>query len=692
VLQIALATQDKSSVLSLLQLTSVTGTQGTPLQPRSNFTHEEFTSETALLTRFVELVREYDPDYVTGWNVLNFDLHYIGERAKLLGVKLDLGRNGGPCRRWEKETHTRAHGTRVTQMFDMFGRIVFDSMAIYQKILNEPSYKLQNVAMKYLNTGKCDMPYSEIFGHMQTPEGRLRVAEYCWKDADLVLRLLTKLKTLERFAGLAAVTGAPLKKIIHNGQQIRCFSALLKENFECKLGFAFPDIELPESRGYEGATVITPDIGAQSDVIATLDFAALYPSLMRAYNICWSTKFRLREVAPVPLGDTCPYKLTEIHDGVRVRRGYSIKDGILYGDTLGFTQQEEGIVPRVEAKLYAKRKEVKAKMKESYCPILDAYQLALKLVMNSMYGLLGAKQGYLPDVELAEFITGMGRMFIEWTRIRVERIPHLHVCGGDTDSVFVMYVNSPDWTAIKYHEYWDTIAKDITATYGHEAMNLEYEKMYRGEPGCLSWLLVAKKRYAGHKWDAWATKGKLVYTGLECKRRDFCEHTRDAMKRLLGDLFTGGVQQALDTLHATLMAHIRQPSGQGFLLSKQFFKQAHEYANAAAQPHVQVALRTRASVGDRVDYLICWASNALTPLKDASLADRAFAPHEAHTRALPLDMRWYFESQFKKPLKRMTDLLDVPFAWDTLHEAVNAERRRHAKKRNREGFNKLFRV
>ena len=109
---------------------------------------------------------------------------------------------------------------------------------------------------------------------------------------------------------------------------------------------------------------------------------------------------------------------------------------------------------------------------------------------------------------------------------------------------------------------------------------------------------------------------------------------------------------------------------------------------------MQVALRTRANVGDRVDFYICWATDAPVPITDASVAQRAFAQSEVDARALPIDMRWYYEAQLKKPIKRITDLLDItpPFDWSALSSTVDAQRRLHAKKRDRMGFNALFRI
>ena len=233
-----------------------------------------------------------------------------------------------------------------------------------------------------------------------------------------------------------------------------------------------------------------------------------------------------------------------------------------------------------------------------------------------------------------------------------------------------------------------------TLTYGHPALNLEYEKMYLGAPGCLSWILVAKKRYAGFKWDAGSTHGKLVYTGLECKRRDFCEHVRETMKTLLRDLFTVGVEPALRALETTV-ATLERQSLESLVLSKQYFKKAEEYSNPAAMPHVQVALRTRESVGSRIDFYICWHGDGTRAIADIGLADRAYAPEEVAARDLPLDYEWYYRSQFKKPLKRLTDLLpvvdlDAGGLWKRLdHRRARGPLKR---KRDREGHRRLFRT
>ena len=661
-----------------------------------DFKFIQFNSEKKLLARFVRLVRTWDPDIITGWNVLNFDIKYIADRAAKLGVNMVLGRNGSPIVRRCKTTHTRAHGTRVMHMCDTYGRIVFDSLNAFQRIMNEPSYKLGAVAQKHLGVGKDDMPYDQILPCMRTHEGRLRVARYCFKDSLLVLQLLSHFKLMHRFNGIVSVTGAPLDKVIHGGQQIRCFSALLKEIYVSDLPFAFPNITKEESEGYQGATVITPRVGATSDVIATLDFAALYPNIMRAYNMCWSTlKICGRRFESTPVTE-CPYHMTTGN----LRRALSIKDECVINGPCGttaFRQDVEGLIPRVQTTLYTKRKAVKKKMKSASgleYEILDAYQLALKLVMNSMYGLLGAKKGYLPEVRIASAITCVGRMLIEWSRICAEKHPkNLSVWGGDTDSIFV---HAPAGTCDgpeEYHAFWEKLANDITATYGHSALVLEYEKMYLGEPECLSWVLVAKKRYAGYKWDAWAKHGKLVYTGLECKRRDFCGALGTTMKAFLLDLFTRGTQHAMTHMHDTIVDFFdnAEKHPEHFVLSKQYFKKSIDYSNPDAMPHVRVATRSNANVGARIEFFI--AEPVRGSIK-ASLAERARSIEEFEQNKQHIDIVYYFEKQFKKPLMRISDAVDGRLSeqtWKNIQKRITKMQSKRRRIHDKHGFNMLFR-
>ena len=666
-----------------------------------DFLYEEFETERGLLVRFVQMVRSFDPDFITGWNVLNFDLDYIVTRAKHLNVRLGLGRDGSQPKTYTKESNSRAHGTRVTKMCDVYGRIVFDSLNAFQKILNEPSYKLQSIAMKYLGTGKDDMPYSEILPSMLTQSGRLRVARYCYKDSYLVLRILQNRKLILRYSGISKATSAPLWKVIHGGQQIRCLSAFIQEIYSSDLAFAFPNVSLDESRGYQGATVLTPRKGATDGCMACLDFASLYPSIIIAYNICFSTLTTCAEpVVPYDVGDTCPYQKLEYIEGVgNVRRAVSIVDGqVVDHRRTAFVQDTPGLLPRVLKKLRTLRNDVKRNMKEDGITtldydILDSYQQALKLVMNSSYGFLGAKKGYLPEVKLAEAITSQGRMLIEWTRICVE-LQGLEVWGGDTDSVFVHTPRDTCETPAEFHKFWDVLAQGLTKTYGHPALNLEYEKMYYGKPGCISWVLVAKKRYAGYKWDAWvnAAKAKVVYTGLECKRRDFCAHLQTTMVELLQNLFTVGVDDAFarlfDKIKFIFEHHSEQTSG--FVLSKQYFKKAEAYANPLAMPHVQIAERTKANVGSRIHYLI---QEHAVGHRASSLSDRAVSVSEFEVMGATIDITFYFTKQFEKPLRRITDVVhrvNSDRLWVELRKCIRTTGSKRKRIRDKQAFNKLF--
>tara|TARA_B110000211_G_scaffold155642_2_gene176495 strand:+ start:1019 stop:3577 length:2559 start_codon:yes stop_codon:yes gene_type:complete len=709
ILQISCVFQPRNGDINDVQAWVLSTAPECSTEELDNFQFEQFDTEQKLLRRFGGLIRTLDPDMLTGWNVLNFDIKYILCRAKTLDITLGVGRDRSKPKTWKKESHTRAHGTRVTNMCAIHGRIVFDAMAAIQRDHNEPSYKLQAMSIKYLEAGKDDMPYDEILPCMDTLQGRRRVARYCCKDSMLVLQLLDYFKTVNGWRGIVAATGTPLNKVIHGGQQVRCWSTLAKYNEPRELDtfFAFPNVTAEETTdGYQGATVIEPKVGATMDAIATLDFAALYPNVMIAWNICWSTLHTCESKFKAVPSTMCTYHNTEItRNGETIRRALSIHDGQTMNGNCGeiaFTQDKAGLIPTVQQHLYTERKAIKRKMKElesktSYeYNTLDAYQLALKLVMNSMYGLLGAKQGYLPNVLIASAITCIGRALIEWSRICANRHPSgLAVWGGDTDSIFVHAPANTCSSIQEYHEFWDTVAEEITGTYGHPALILEYEKMYTSEyAGSLSFIVIAKKRYAGWCFPAGEAHGKLVYTGLECKRRDFCPHLHAIMKTLLRDLFTTTLEDAMDNMYMGIkyifQHHDEAETQSGFYLSKQYFKKADQYSNPLRMPHVQVAQRINANVGDRIQYIVA------APLSGAlvSLADRAYAPDEFNKMDMKfIDIQYYFIKQIKNPLHRITEVINPTYCntiWRRIRRDVGTAQRTVSQKLDNNGFSKLF--
>jgi DNA polymerase delta subunit 1 len=117
---------------------------------------------------------------------------------------------------------------------------------------------------------------------------------YCLKDAYLPLRLLDKLMSIINYIEMARVTGVPLGVLLSRGQQIKVMSQLLRKAKTQDL--VIPVYKVETGDEYTGATVIEPLRGYYDTPIATLDFSSLYPSIMMAHNLCYTTLLTQRTI------------------------------------------------------------------------------------------------------------------------------------------------------------------------------------------------------------------------------------------------------------------------------------------------------------------------------------------------------------------------------------------------------------
>ncbi|GFO41576.1 DNA polymerase [Plakobranchus ocellatus] len=183
---------------------------------------------------------------------------------------------------------SRQMGKRENKVLNIEGRVQFDLLQILLRDYKLRSYTLNSVSFHFLQEQKEDVQHSIITdlqnGNEQT---RRRLAVYCLKDAILPLRLLEKLMCFINYMEMARVTGVPLSFLLSRGQQIKVVSQLLRKAKEQDLLLPAQKIETGDE--YEGATVIEPNKGYYDIPIATLDFASLYPSIMMAHNLCYTS-------------------------------------------------------------------------------------------------------------------------------------------------------------------------------------------------------------------------------------------------------------------------------------------------------------------------------------------------------------------------------------------------------------------
>ena len=256
---------------------------------------------------------------------------------------------------------------------------------------------------------------------------------------------------------------------------------------------------------YEGATVIEPCKGFYDIPIATLDFASLYPSIMMAHNLCYTTLLDPADLGRMQLS---------ADDYIRTPSGdYFVKSNI-----------RKGLLPIVLEDLLSARKKAKADLKKETDPfrkaVLDGRQLALKISANSVYGFTGATVGKLPCIQISQSVTAFGRQMIQHTQELVESQytrakgyeEDAKVIYGDTDSVMVNFGVQDLQRAMSLgREAAEAVSRTFVAP-----IALEFEKCY------FPYLLINKKRYAGLYWTNTIKWDKIDAKGIETVRRDNC--------------------------------------------------------------------------------------------------------------------------------------------------------------------------
>jgi DNA polymerase delta subunit 1 len=609
--------------------------------------NESFATERELLERFASYIKELDPDLLTGWNIFGFDLEYLQMRAVLCGCSPDAqvwGRlKDEPIKLVTKNLSSNALGNNMLKMVPMNGRYIFD---LFQEVKREhklESYSLNNVSKHFLADQKNDMPVKEIFKRFREGDSALlgEVADYCLKDTELPLKLMDKLCTIPNLFEMAKACWVPLSFLSERGQQIKVFSQMARKARE--LGFLIPTIRVdPKSltdEKYEGATVLEAQTGAYYGPITALDFASLYPSIMCAHNLCYST------LVMNPVFDNL--------EGVTYEQFGSFR----------FAQAPApSLLPAILNDLKAFRKKAKKLMAAAEGTPMEAVyngqQLAYKISMNSIYGFTGASKGMLPLVAIASTVTMRGRQMIEETKNYVEaNFPGAKVRYGDTDSVMVEFdvQGRKGQEAIEYSWEQGSLAADQCTKLFKAPNDLELEKVY------CPYFLYSKKRYAAKMWEGkTAADGtvqchfkKIDVKGLQVVRRDSCQFVRDTLKSILElVLESDDPRPAIECARAAA----RILKGGSVPIDKLLMSKQLASGYKVKMPHVEVRDKIRARApgsepqqGDRVPFVI------VESVKGAKMWQKAEDPGWVQETNAKIDYIYYFEHQLKKPV---CDLLE----------------------------------
>ncbi len=588
--------------------------------------------EKEMLKKFMEIVNDYDPDIVIGYNINNFDMPFIVKRLETLNLPRDFGRT-------EKRVFCRKLQNGYASSIS--GRIVVDPYEIIKKDpwVKFKRYDLGTIATAMLGEGKSEMNGIREMRLLWNggQEQIKKFMDYSRVDAELAMRLVIEKGLLDKFFEVAKISGLLLQDAL-GGQTQRHECKLLHEFRKRNMAMPCkPDDsaigkfeEERGDKGLKGAIVLEPMAGLHKDCsIIVLDFTSLYPSLIRTYNIC-------------------PTTLLLANDGVL---GYfSSPDGVK------FVKHEvrEGVLPAVLRELMEARAATKKQMKTATTAeqkrLLDAKQLALKDMANSMYGYTGYMRARLYVMDVANSVTGYGRENIVKTKKLIEDNFKKTVVYGDTDSIFVKTgltdLEEAEKEGIKISSF---VTKELSG-----ALDLKFEKIYK------TFLILTKKRYAGWKFeregDKW--KDKIEMKGIETVRRDWCSLTGETMLNVLNIILKeGDIQKAAKFVRTV----IEDLSAGKIPLEKLTIIKGVSRALSSykgVQPHVELAKKIgkrdptkSVIVGERLGYVIVKGNQLVSK--------RAEDPDYVKEKGLEIDPQYYIENQMLPPIERIFEVCGV---------------------------------
>jgi DNA polymerase delta subunit 1 len=606
--------------------------------------YESYETESQMLVRFAQLIVTEDPDVLCGYNSNGFDMPYIIDRMKLLKLDeaLKFSRDCGRAVEYTKERRESAQtGARWFYKFRLPGRIMMDICEMLRAGASTKltSYSLKNVCSVYLNdNNKDDIRYRDIPELMKTADGRSRIAKYCLQDSVLVYELDHKLMLSLNAWTLTRALGTTPRDTLNRGLVFKLMTKL--KQYTSKFNFVIPSLspaQRPAFEKYPGALVLEPVIGLYLDPVVVLDFESLYPSEIRSANLSYDTM-----VTDKVWMDANPDKWV-MQIGVDLN-GQPMKSGHAFVKR----SVRLGILPRMEEELGLERAAAKKKMKAAEPGsrerfVYDGLQQAAKIVMNSLYGMLGSSTATIPMVEVASTITALGRKHLMMSKNFVEQNYHpAKVIYGDTDSIFILMPGVDKDTAISNGRILEKAIREQLYKDLHP-MNMQYEKVFS------PFLITRKKGYSGKVLKNGETEWKISTTGFANVKRDTARLGTDALNTFLDSIFEGDVQGAklkIQGLLRDLFAASLDLSY--FKITKKIAKHPDTYKSVP--PHINAwrAMKNRIgdeapSVGEMFDFVVVHQAQGGVQYVDIVIFKERYTIHD-------IDLDYYYDRAIYTPL------------------------------------------
>eukprot|EP00792_Barthelona_sp_PAP020_P004282 TRINITY_DN2019_c0_g1_i1.p1 TRINITY_DN2019_c0_g1~~TRINITY_DN2019_c0_g1_i1.p1 ORF type:complete len:1842 (+),score=394.87 TRINITY_DN2019_c0_g1_i1:30-5528(+) len=554
VLSVAIATcsDDFENIMcKLITITDNLPSLSNNMNHRKNqaITHDitKVSSERALFEYIIDYILVIDPDIFLSFNIHDLGWLYFIERGKELEIDVlktcsrlkstKYSKKDDKIPEFEVIEGKKQMGNLYVNRTDIAGRIVLNLWKLLRHEIKLFSYQFEYVCEYALN---MKLPVLEYTGHSYDATQLANYNYFVCKKSVLVLLLIQKFNIVLKTSEFSRIIGSDFKSILNRGSQFRVESVLHRLTKPCNYLTLSPSIFQVQNQRIPECVplILEPKSGLHTDPVAVFDFRSLYPSVIIAHNICYSTC--LGKIPPKEaLSRSLINVALDMHNfniSTEHFRELVIKDQIFVSGTgsLFVTPDVKvGFLPKMLSEILSSRVLVKHGMKaqnlnlsENMINIQHARQLLLKMVANVTYGYTSAGfSGRMPCIEIAESIVQLGREYLEWVINFVLKDWEVdcEIVYGDTDSIFIKFAGrTVEEVFILAEELCTIINKQLPAP-----MYLEFEKIYN------PLFLLSKKRYCGLKFVRPNSKPEIESKGTELTRLDQCHATHKILKNMI---------------------------------------------------------------------------------------------------------------------------------------------------------------
>jgi DNA polymerase I len=486
-------------------------------------------SEVDIMKEMTEYIFETDPDIISGYNIDNFDLPRIKERMLHHSKRDDWEKQSalfgwGRCASNENEANRNRDGLIPQRLsnrsWTVCGRIFMDAWWQARQALRPKRETLSFVAKLLFpedeEKHKMDIDASKM--DVEWARRQQEVIEYCVRDAELPLDILQEIQAVRRTEALASVARVVMDTAVNGSTSQLIDSLVIRLADQKMVAVPLTGSAEPKEGQIAGGYVHDVDAGLYPWV-AVLDFKSMYPSIMIGKNICYTTRIEPSQYEqPLPAHHAAP-------------------TGALFLKS----EEKRGLVPQLLEGLMAKRDEHKLALKHakqeqdaSAEGFHDAMQYAVKILMNSFYGVFASGFYRFTHRDLGSSITAWARQNIKSVISSLEGEGH-SVVYSDTDSIFVQvpelqgkaYFSSSEEQTVDLEQPTKIMFEfgtQLAKRFSQDSAVLEFEKGLS-----VFFSHGAKKRYLGQV--IWPNEEMLV-RGYETQRTDSFQYLIESMNQL----------------------------------------------------------------------------------------------------------------------------------------------------------------